>query len=153
MTAESHLALDLNLHVATRVPGGFERGSAVGEGERGGEERRGVDAAVRHEADRARPQTGGADDAAHLERLGLNEPDLDLRATADVDADDHDASAERGDREGARHRGGSAGRLEDDVEAAATGRLVHLPGERARSRVDRGACADLETELPAVLLG
>ena len=105
----------------------------------------GSSAARRHEADRARPQPGGADDPAHLERLGLHEPDLDGRAAADVDADEHDARAERRDREGARHRGRSARSLDHDVEAASAGRLGHLLGERRRGRVDRSSRPDLET--------
>src|SRR2546427_9578210 len=77
-------ALDLDLDVATRVTGRIERLGAFAEREGGRQQRRGVDAARRHEADRARPKAGGADDPPDLERLRLHEPDLDGRRAADV---------------------------------------------------------------------
>src|SRR5438552_1825517 len=102
-------ALDLNLDVATRVACGLERRGSFAERERGREERRGIDAARRHEPDGARPHPGGADDPSHLEGLRLDETDLDRRRPADVDADEDDARAERSDGKRARHCRGHAG--------------------------------------------
>src|SRR5256885_1585187 len=70
-------ALDLHLHVARGVAGRVEGGRALAQREGGGQERRGVDAARRHEADRPRPHPCRPDDAAHLKGLGLHEPNLD----------------------------------------------------------------------------
>src|SRR5690348_13418084 len=83
-------ALDLNLDVPARVTRGVERRRSLTKRKRGTQERRRVNPARRHEPDRARPETGRADDAANLERLGLHEPDLDRGAAPDVDPDEDD---------------------------------------------------------------
>src|SRR6185437_12001783 len=83
-------ALDLDLDVPARVTGGLERRRALAERERGGEQRRRVEPARGHEPDRPRPQARRADDPPHLQRLRLDQPDLDRSAPADVDADEDD---------------------------------------------------------------
>src|SRR5690348_7501146 len=90
-TAALTSALDLDLDVAAGVACGVERLGALEQRERGGQQRTRVDAAGGHEADGARPQPGGADDAPHLEGLRLHQADLHRRRAADVDADQHDA--------------------------------------------------------------
>src|SRR5437764_12529336 len=140
-------ALDLHLHVARGVAGRVEGGRALAQREGGGQERRGVDAARRHEADRPRPHPCRPDDAAHLKGLGLHEPNLDVRAAADVDSDEHDARTVTGEREHARHPGRDARRLDPHVEAASFRQLGRLLGDVARSGVESMSRTDLQPEL------
>src|SRR3954464_1940506 len=65
-------ALDLNFDVPRRVARSLESSCSVTEGEGRGQKRRRIEAAVRHEADRPRPQAGRPDDATHLQRLRLD---------------------------------------------------------------------------------
>src|SRR5204863_5224134 len=119
-------ALDLDLDVAARVSRRVERRRAFVQRERGREQRRRVDAARRHEADRARPQPGRADDPANPERLRLHEADLDRGRAPDIDPDEHDPRARPGDREGARHRRRNARSFDYDVESTPSRQLGHL---------------------------
>src|SRR3954447_14339212 len=135
-------ALDLNLDVPACVARGFERARSVGEREGGSQERRRVDPAESHEANRPRPQTGRADDPAYLQRLRLDQPDLDRCAPTDVDADEDDACLVRRERETARHGRRRPGGLDDDVEPAAFG----------LARIDCLAGPDLEGKRTAVRL-
>src|SRR6188472_2803950 len=145
-------ALDLHLDVAARVPRGLEGGGCVLQREPGGEQRRGVDAARRHEADGAGPEAGRADDPPDLQRLRLHEADLDGRRPADVDPDEDKPCAEAGDREGARHRGRRPGRFDHHVEAAAARYLGRLLGQGRRGRIEGVPRPDLQTQSPAVSL-
>src|SRR3954449_2505287 len=111
-------ALDLDLDVPARVARGLERARSVGEREGGSQERRRVDPARSHETDRPRPHPRRTDDPAYLQRLRLDQPDLDRCAPTDVDADEHDACLVLREREGARHGRRGPGGLDDNVEPA-----------------------------------
>src|SRR5581483_616581 len=139
-------AFDLDLDVARRVSSRGERVGSLGERERGAEQGGGVDAARGHEPNRPRPEAGGADDAPHLKRLRLDQPDLDRRAAPDVDADEDDPPFESREGKDARHRRRYARRLDDDVEAPAARRLGDLLGKRTGARIDRANGSDLEAE-------
>src|SRR5689334_21079245 len=95
---------DLHLDVLARVPRCFECVGSFPQRESCTEQRRRVEPARCHESDCPGPEASGANDAPHLKCLRLDEPDLDRRASSDIDPDEHETCAMRCDRKCHRHR-------------------------------------------------